>query len=127
MQRGTSVVPAAKPSPWRARGRVVLVLLLAATFLLSFYSGAAGLSDAVAFVRESEDKLPMMSGPLGSAATCVPAGFSFGFYAPQVCAEFKLTMRLGDSKTGKVRQVSLQLGPEAEMLVSSLSSSAQEE
>jgi hypothetical protein len=109
------------------RGRIVLVVPLAINALLAFYSSAAGLSDAIAFVRKSQSKLPKVTGTAGSIFSVLPALQQFGYFAPQVCSEFRLRVRLGDSSTGQVKDVEFSLSSEAELLLSSLNASAQEE
>lgn len=108
-----------------AQGRVVLALILTITLLLAFYTATAGFSTALEFVQKSGRKLPMLSGPLGQLSQLVPAGTGYGYYAPQVCSEFRIQMRLGNTNTRSVRNATMRLGPEAELLVSSLSSSTQ--
>ena len=110
-----------------AQGRFALALFMSATLALACFSALAGFSDALAFVRGDKSKLDPLAGQLGSFAQLIPAGTSYGFYAPQVCSEFRLEMRLGNSKTHQVRHVTLSLGAETAMLVSSLSSSSQNE
>ncbi|MFI5385941.1 MAG: hypothetical protein ACHQ50_07455 [Fimbriimonadales bacterium] len=102
-------------------------LFLSVTAALAFYSATAGFTDALAFVRGDKDKLTPLPGTLGSFAQLVPSGTSYGFYAPQVCAEFRLRMRLGSTVTRETRDVSINLGSETAMLVSSLSSTTQEQ
>ncbi len=105
--------------------RFVLALLLSATLVLATYSASVGFSDALAFVRKDTQILAPPKGNLASLSQFLPSGTSYGFYAPQVCSEFRLKMRLGESATGIVRDVKIDLGPESSLLVSSLSSSSQ--
>jgi len=91
------------------------------------YSSAAGFSDALAFVRKSKTKMRKLSGTLGAVCSVMPANQQFGYFAPQVCAEFRLLVRLGDSRTGAVKDVKLHLSSEAELLLASMNTATQDD
>jgi hypothetical protein len=110
-----------------ARGLWVLALLLSVNGAIAVYSSLSGLTDAIAFVRKSDEKLIPISGLAGSILSVVPARQQFGYYAPQVCSEFRLLVHLGDSKSQKVHEVRFPMSSEAELLLSSLNSQAQDE
>ena len=57
----------------------------------------------------------------------VPATQQFGYFAPQVCSEFRLLVHLGSSQSGEKRDVHFSLSSEAELLLSSFNAQAQEE
>lgn len=108
------------------RGRCVLGLFLGVTCAFAFYSASAAFTEALAFVRGTEDKWPPLSGAVGSVAQSLPSSTGYGFFAPQVSSEFRLLTRLGNSETGEVRELIMTLGSEPQMLVSSLNNSAQD-
>jgi hypothetical protein len=114
-------------SPKIVQGRFyALVLFLGINSILVSYSAIVGFSDSLAFVKKTK-KLTPVSGLLGQVAQCLPSDQSFGYFAPQVCSEFRLLARVGSSRTKEVKDVEIKLGAEAEMLISSLSNQAQED
>lgn len=109
------------------RGLQALALFLAANGAFAVYSSSAGLSDAIAFVQKSNKKLPKLSGTWRSICSTVPATQQYGYFAPQVCSEFRLLVKIGNGDTGEVKDVTFPLSSEAEVLLSSLNTSAQDE
>jgi hypothetical protein len=91
------------------------------------YSSLAGLTDAIAFVRKSDSKLPRLSGKFAAACSVIPATQQYSYFAPQVCSEFRLQVKLANSKTGHTKDVKFDLSSEAELLLSSLNTTAQDD
>ena len=112
-----------KPRP---RGQIFLALALSVVLVTACYSAIVGFADALHFVRPSVKSLTPMHGPLESFSKLVPAGVGYGYYAPQVCSEFRLRMQLANSKTGEVRASTLKLGAESSMIAASLGMSSQD-
>lgn len=110
---------------------VTRIVLGSAALLLvgAAVSASKGLAGALAFVMTGEDEageLPLPR-PVQVALSVAPADFGFGFFAPQVCSEFKVAARVGSLADGSVRPVEFRFGPESQLLVGSLSSSAQDD
>jgi hypothetical protein len=80
----------------------------------------------VAFVEGKKSEMPPLRGFFETYSRFVPAGTSFGFFAPQVASSFRFSISLASAKTGKVMMVeNVPLSPESRLLTDTLVEAAQ--